>query len=291
MTLAKPRLPAAFPYVGGKWRLAKDIVPMIPEDHQTFVEVFCGSASVALAKGRSHIEVLNDVDGEVANFFEVVREAELRRELMERLLWTPYSRQVFAELCDMAPPADPVRRAWRFWAIARQCFGGYRPANNGRSFAGTTRGRWRRSISSRHCAGGDAATLHKQIDALDTIGERLRGVYVERKDFAYVLDRWDRDTTVFYCDPPYVGTEGYYDNGCFGAVRHMELANMLNRIRGRALVSYYPHESLEELYPEGRWRRTKVLAVKNFNGTDVGHTKPKRVELVLCNFDEEGRRL
>jgi len=283
--VARPRLPAFFPYIGGKWRIAPKIIALFPV-HTCYVEVFGGSGSVLFAKERSHMECLNDIDSEVVNFFRVMSDPELSEALQQRLLFTPYSRELFEELVDMDPPTDPLEKAWRFYTIACQCFGGYRPANEGREFAGATRGRWRRSLSKRHSQGGDAATIHSKISRMDRFSERLRGVYIEKKDFTYIFQSWDSPETLFYCDPPYHGTEGYYDNGHFPATRHVDLANALNAIEGKAILSYYPHADLEQLYPAGTWRRVEVQAMRNSHKTGRGSPKKKVTELLLCNFPE-----
>ncbi len=280
------RLPAAFPYIGGKWRLAPKIVKLLPE-HRVYVEVFGGSGAVLFAKQRTQVEVYNDVDADAVNFFRVLRDETMTDRLMMLLIHTPYSRREYRDLCHMPAPADPVLRAWRYWAIARMCYGGYRPANNGKSFAGSTVGRWRRSLSARHQLGGDAATLHNKIDELARFAERLRGVYIEDKDFPYILSRWDSAETFFYLDPPYFGTEGYYDGGLFPTYRHVELADLLARIQGKAIVSYYPHPKVDELYPKNKWRRVLLAGTKNHQSARRGMTKEKTTELLLCNFDLE----
>lgn len=285
MTVVRPRLPAAFPYLGGKWRLAPRIIAAMPP-HRCYVEVFGGSAAVLFAKERSHIECINDVEEDVVNFFRCLQEEATTRQLMARLIFTPYARAEYERFCEMTAPADPVLRAWRFYSMARQMFGGFRPANNGRQFAASTRGRWRRSISDK-CQCGDANTLHYQIDELDRFTERLRGVYIEKKDFVYILQRWDSPETLFYLDPPYVGIEGYYNNGDFGAVRHVELANLLQRIQGKAMVSYYPHPSIDDLYPAERWTRITFHGTKNAQKAQRGVPKEKTTELLLCNFKPE----
>ena len=277
------RLPAAFPYVGGKWRLAPQIIRLLPP-HRLFVELFGGSAAVTLAKPRSTIEVLNDIDEDVVNFFTVLRESDLRAQLCDRLHYTPFSRAQFEACVDMPPPADRVLRAWRFYVLARQQFGGFRPANYGRGFTGSTRGRWRTEPGKTRPPGGCAGTFHRQIGLLGEIAERLRDVHIECRDFAEIIDQWDRPDACFYVDAPYVGTEGYYDNGSFGAIRHVELANALNRARARVLVSYYPHPSLGELYPSARWTRTSFRAVKNAQCSAANAKKEVVTELVLCNF-------
>lgn len=278
------RLPCAFPYIGGKWRLAPRIIALMPP-HEVYVEVFGGSGAVLFAKERSKVEVLNDCDGEIVNFFRVLQDPGKTDRLMQRLFVTPYSRKVYAEMCERPLPKDDVLRAWVLWARARMCFGGYRPAENGFRFAGNTRGRWRRSLGSRHQGGGDAATLHNKIDELDRFTERLRGVYIEDKDFPYILDWWDSPRTVFYLDPPYFGTEGYYAGGMFPEWRHYELADHLARIKGKAVVSYYPHPKLAELYPEDRWHRATFRVRKNQQKTVPGTEAKYETEMLLMNYE------
>jgi DNA adenine methylase len=266
--------------------MAPRIVALLPP-HNAYVEVFGGSGAVLFAKDRamSKIEVLNDCDSEIVNFFRVLQDHDRTDALMERLLMTPYSRQVYEEMCDEPIPEDPVLRAWNLWARARMAFGGYRPCENGKPFSGSTRGRWRRSLSSRHQKGGDAATLHNKIDELERFTERLLGVYIENKDFPYILDRWDSPRTVFYLDPPYFGTEGYYDSGLFPEWRHYELADHLARIKGKAIVSYYPHPKVDELYPADRWQRSSFRVRKNQQKTVVGCEAKYETELLLMNFE------
>ena len=265
-------------------KIIEACAPVLPATN-VWVEVFCGSAAVTMAKERSKVEVINDCDGDIVNFFRVLRNTVQTRQLMQLLAFTPYSRREYADLVALPPPADPVQRAWRFWAIARMCYGGYRPANHGSNFASRTRGRWRRSLGSRNGMGGDAATLHNKIDELDRFTERLRGVYIEDKDFTYILDVWDSPKTLFYLDPPYFGTEGYYDNGMFPKHRHYELADCLARIKGKAVVSYYPHPKVDELYPADRWRRVSHRMRKNQQKAHVGVEAKYETELLLCNFD------
>ncbi len=280
-TTQQARLPAAFPIVGGKWRLAKRIVGLMPA-HDIYVEPFTGAANVFFAKPRARIECLNDIDGDIVNFFRVLGDPAALRRLVDRLRLTPYSREEYERCCCTDPPSDPVGRAWRFYVLARQSFGGYRPANNGKAFSGSTRGRWRRSLRINK---NEAAVWRDAPEALLDIAERLRGVFIENRDFRYVIARYDRPDTLFYLDPPYIGHEGYYDRNSFAPVRHVELGNVLNRIQGKAMVSYYPHPSLERLYPADRWRRVEFQATKNTQNVARGRKHERVTELVLCNFD------
>lgn len=285
--VARPRLGVPFPYVGGKYRLAARIVEAMPE-HEAYVEVFGGSDAVLFAKPPCKVEVLNDVDGDVVNFFRVLRDERQTERLVHLLRFTPYAREEFEAQVQAGVPVDPVYRAWRFFVIARMSFGGYRPANCGKAYQGATRFRWRRSVRVNKC---EPNVFKSKVEELAAFGDRLRGVFVERRDFSYVLNRWDGEEVLFYLDPPYVTHEGYYDNGSFGAVRHYELASCLAAIKGRAVVSYYPHETVDQLYPAERWRRIELEAVKNAQRTARGETRERTTELLLCNFDEEGRRL
>lgn len=275
----RPRLPAAVPYIGGKWRLAPKILDRLPP-HAVYVEPFSGAASVLFAKSPALVECLNDLEGAVANFFRVLREPDTRQALLDRLLWTPYSRDLFRELCATDPPGDPVAAAWRFYTLARQSYGGYRPGQACAAAAGRTRSRWRRDMFPRSASSGASARMANHLDALDALGARLRSVYIESQDFAQVVERWDSPRTLFYADPPYMDCEAYY-NG-FAADDHARLAELLNRVEGRVALSYAPHPALAELYPAPRWRR-HVLDGRNTAGVT-------QQELLITNYARSGAR-
>lgn len=278
---------AIFHYPGGKARLAPWIADLLPPPgtYYAFIDVFGGAANVLLevmrrneAAGCDVHYVYNDTDEDVVNFFRILREPKLRRELLDLLRWTPYSRRQFQEAMEMPVPPDPVRRAWRFFVLTQQSFSGVavRPGQAGR---------W----------GYDVATptgVRRWLNAqarLEHFGEVFRRVQIECLDFAKVLRRYASPGTVAYCDPPYYGSTRQ-DTRLYRCEmppeRHRELAELLRTWPGMAAVSGYRCEEYDAWY--AGWERydrevsASMSWVGSTRGTKGGH-KPRRVESVWLN--------
>jgi DNA adenine methylase len=176
-------------YYGGKQMLAAQIVGMMPR-HRVYLEPFCGGAAVLFAKLRAERETLNDLDGEVAAFWRVLREQPI--ELADAIACTPYSRAEWQ--ASRGPADDDLERARRLLVRIDQSF-----SRSGRSWSvpciGDGRGRWQP---------GSWENLPPKIVAA---AERLRGVALECRDALWLIPRWDRPDAVIYCDPPYTGVE------------------------------------------------------------------------------------
>ena len=132
---------------------------------------------------------------------------------------------------------------------------------------------------------------------LPQIHQRFSTVVVDHQDAVRCIQQWDGPTTLFYVDPPYVGAEQYYQ-GEFDARDHERLASALNGCRAKVVLSYYPHPTVEKLYPDTRWQRmefdARATACGNFKRdllSDVPALKDsiERTELVLTNFDPLSR--
>jgi len=210
----------AFPYPGGKASLAPWVIDHLAE-HETYVEPFGGAGSVLFAKSPSDVEVYNDADRDVVQFFEVLRTR--RDELLEYLRAVPYSRSLYDEwsaayFTDGTRPDDPVVRAGRWFALRYLTFGGKVGRRGFAGFAGRNK----------------ANTLKRQTERLTEFADRLREVVLECGDYTAVLDRYDAPDTLFYLDPPYAGGEEYYTEG---GVDLEELRATVGELEGDAIVS------------------------------------------------------
>lgn len=101
----------ALRYHGSKWRAAPWIIAHLPDDHDVYIEPFGGSAAVLLQKARSPIEVYNDLDGDVVNFFRLLREQP--DELIRAIHWTPFAHA--EQQLSREPADDPLEAARRFY--------------------------------------------------------------------------------------------------------------------------------------------------------------------------------
>jgi len=215
-------------WVGGKRILRKQIIPLIPEDHTCYIEVFAGGSWVLFGKEPSKVEVINDRDGELINFYQIVQKhpAEFSRQARQLLV----SRRLF-ELLKRWPvePLTDIERAVRFYYLIRASF-----AAKGAAFGVfiDRRPRWNPATFQRH---------------FREISSRLQTVTVECLDFAEVIERYDRPWTLFYCDPPYIGSEAIY-NAPFSPDDHQRLADVLQQVKGRFILSYNDHPDVWARY-------------------------------------------
>lgn len=230
----------ALRYYGGKWRLAPWIISHFPA-HETYVEPFAGAGSVLLQKPPSILEVYNDLDGAVVNFFRVLREDTDRLYTAVRL--TPYAR---AELDASQQPTDDPFEA------ARRTFVG---SWLGRGGTERTKKGWRYETRPHHRV-GPSIMLGGVVDEMHAVADRLRDVMIECSPALEVIQRFDHPGALFYCDPPYVRsartrtspTDGYKHE--MSDEDHRELARVLHAIEGKALISGYPSALYDELYAD-----------------------------------------
>ncbi|MBS3932993.1 MAG: DNA adenine methylase [Truepera sp.] len=217
-------------YHGGKWNLAPWIIRHFPP-HGHYVEPFGGGASVLLRKPRSALETYNDLEGEVVNFFRVLRERP--KELARAIDLTPYARQEYLECIKptewLGEAFDPLEQARRFFVASWLSLGA-----NGRQHWRRSGWRYLKTAPTWH----SPAVTWCNIDHLARVAERLKGVQIECKDALDVLRRFDSPQTLFYLDPPYVASTR---NQTLTKVYAFELSDAQHRLlllRARALEGY-----------------------------------------------------
>lgn len=221
-----------FGYPGGKTDMADWIIKHFPE-HQCYVEVFGGSAAVLANKAPSNSEVLNDRDGNIVQFFEVLRDRP--DELIEWLRNTPHGRDLHEKYGKQfyagEHPDDPVERAGRFWYLRETSFGAKYNALSGYN------GSRKRNVARRS---------RNKRERLREWSARFDHVQIENLDFEDLFDRYDSQDTLFYCDPPYVNEgDDLYTGEDF---EHQRFVNALSELEGDWCVSYTDlPDGIEEL--------------------------------------------
>lgn len=228
-------------WFGGKSKLASRIVSQFP-GHWTYVEPFGGSAAVLLAKPPARIEVYNDIDRDLVNLFQVLRDAELFRRLEAACEATLYSRAEF-ELASQ-PSDDPVEAARRFVVRQRQSHGGM-----GRC--------WSYCVEDVQSGTSSAVRRWRSgVERLHAIHRRLKNVQIEADDWSAVMRRYDRPRTLFYLDPPYAADTrvggGYRHE--LDADGHRRLLDTLLATRSMVVLSGYRCDAHAPLEGNG-WHR------------------------------------
>ena len=262
----------AFGWYGGKFSHLDWLLPLLPECSH-YCEPFGGSAAILLNRPPSPVETYNDLDGEVVNFFKVLREEKAK--LIEAIGLTPFSREEFAKACQLDPNLPAFERARRFYVRARQVRTGLAQT--------ASIGRWANCINtSRNGMSGVISRWLGGIEDLAFIAERLLRVQIENRPAIDVIRLYDSKETLFYCDPPYVhDTRG--DTKSYGYEmtdeEHRQLAKVLNSVKGRVAISNYPCDLMDELYASPKWKK-HLSPLKTIHST-----KDKRQEVLWVNYD------
>jgi DNA adenine methylase len=263
---APPR--PALPYYGSKFRLYSWIREFIPP-HTLYCEPFGGSAGVLLRKEPAQIEVFNDLDAQVVNFFRVLRDQEARDELLALLELTPYSKAEYAIAHETSgdPALDAVERARRLFVRGWQ---GYGPG----SASTDNRTGWARAVPPSFSR--QVRSWLGAIPNLEAVAERLRSVQIEHDTAWSVLERYDSPETLFYVDPPYVestlSANKPYRHG-FVEADHRRLAELLETRQGMVLLSGFDCELYQELFGGWERREKRSLTVGQNAGGRVFRTE------------------
>jgi DNA adenine methylase len=234
------RLP--FGWYGGKFNLLDWLLPLLPSCHH-FCEPFGGSGVVLLNRPPSPVETYNDIDGEVVNFFRVLRDKP--NELIRAIALTPFSREeYFVAIHERRDDLSDVERARRFYIRARQSRTGLAQT--------ATLGRWANCRrTSRNGMSGVISRWLGGLEDLEWIAGRLLRVQIENRPAIEVIRLYDDPDTLFYIDPPYPH-EARGDARAYGFEmtddEHRELADILHRCRAKVAVSGYHCPLLDTLY-------------------------------------------
>jgi DNA adenine methylase len=256
---------------GGKHYLARRIVAMMPP-HTHYVEPFAGGLSVLLAKDPEGVsEVVNDLDGDLTNFWRVLQRDETFERFKRTLEAVPFSEVEWRD-ADLTDP-DPVRRAVAFFVRCRQSLAGRMD-----SFAPLSRSRTRRGMNEQASAWVNA------VDGLAAVHARLRRVAVLCRSAEDVIRQQDGPGTLFYLDPPYVPATRTAPKVYAHEMtleQHGRLLQRLSRIEGKFLLSGYDHWLYQAAAERWGWHRHEFDMPNNAAG---GDTKKRMVECVWTNW-------
>ena len=256
---------SVFPWPGGKGRRSEWLLSKMPA-HDCYVEAFGGSAALLYNKPRSHNEVYNDVNDDLVQFFEVLRDRD--DELAEWVRDVPYARSLHSDWIDAYldghRPDDPIERAGRFWCLRYMQFAAKPFEKSGFK----VRNYWNPSRTFDNAKG-----------RLREIADRFRAVTIENRDFVDILEGYDAawndsddPDVLFYLDPPYVGTEHYYSL----EFDHRRFVEALADVDGRWMCSYSElPDGLDDYHVLSRERRHRMTRSNASVAT----------ERLVCNFD------
>ncbi|SHF15137.1 DNA adenine methylase [Tissierella praeacuta DSM 18095] len=243
--------------MGGKSKLRKTIIDMIPT-HVCYVELFFGAGWVYFGKELSKVEVINDIDKELINLFKMIK---YHAPEIERMLdYQISSRDMFEEYKNYTIDyLTEINRAVRFLYLITQSFAG----------------------KGQHYGYGTTKIPSQQIfykNLLMDLKDRLRNTYVENLSFETIIDKYDREHTFFFADPPYFETTGYSDE--FGEKHHLLLRDKLINLKGKFLLTINDHESTRKWYKDFNIKEKEVA----YSVAKDMEARKKYKELIITNY-------
>jgi DNA adenine methylase len=250
-------------YYGGKQTLLKYLLPLIPQ-HKIYCEPFFGGGAVFFAKRKSDVEVINDINGEVINFYKVIKTkfSELQKEIQSTL----HSRELYKQAIEVyknPKKYSDVKRAWALWTTTNQ------------GFAGMI-GSWGFGKDDSK----EAALANKRDAFTKDYEQRLTKVQVESNNAIKVINRCDDKETFIYADPPYIGSDqGHYKG--YTESDYRELLDTLAKVKGKFLLSSYPSKILTAYINKYKWKVQKIT--KSIAVTK--HTDKVKTEMIVMNYD------
>lgn len=248
------------PWIGGKRRLAKKLIPYFPK-HSCYVEPFAGGAALFFLRPTpADTEVLNDINGDLVRLYRVVQNH--LEEFVRQFKWALSSRQIFSWMQMTRPETlTEIQAAARFYYLQQLSFGG---KVHGQSFGTAT-------------TAPPGLNLLRLEETLSQAHLRLANAYIEHLPWQRCLEMYDREHTFFFMDPPYWQTEGYGVD--FGFEQYVDLAERLGKLKGKAIVTLNDHPAIREAFSGFRIESTKLRY------TVGGAGGVERSEIIIFSWD------
>lgn len=261
-----------FKWVGGKSRLRKHIISAM-DPHSCYLEVFSGAAWVLFGKDPSDVEILNDIDSELVNFFSVVRESP--ESLIEAFDWELVSRERFDALADAdVSQLDRFARAHRFYYLIMAGWGGE-----------LNYPRFQTSVSDGGHGNRLVGAIKTLRDRLRPVHDRLKTVLIENLSWEDCIARYDREGVLMYLDPPYPNNKCNYLHNMRDWADHERMAERLKTSKAKWILSSYDVPEVHELYAG-----SFVIPVQSMSGMRVTKAGTDRVvnrEVLLLNYEPQ----
>jgi DNA adenine methylase len=253
-------------YYGGKQKMASKILPLIPK-HNLYCEPFFGGGAIFFMKPPSELEVINDTNGDLINFFRVMKNDF--RKLNKEIKTTLYAREhhkTAKVILDNPKLFSDVKRAWAIWVMAHQ------------SYASKLDGPWGYDITINT----SPKRLANKRRAFPDFSKRLEQVQIECNDALKVITSRDTKASFFYCDPPYYNSDmGHYKG--YTKDDFEKLLQTLSKIKGKFLLSSYPSDIIANYSKKNKWYTQKIDTAMSISSARF-ETKKRKTEVLTANY-------
>ena len=255
-------------YYGGKQTMLKHIEPLVPE-HRVYTEAFCGGAALYWAKKPADIEVLNDINGNLINFYRVLKERF--NELSVKIDTTLHSREMFdfaSMVYEFPNFFDPVTRAWALWAKSKMGFASMLDGTFG--YYKTTNSMCKKIDNSKH-------------QFTNALQKRIERTQIECTNALHVIESRDCAEAFHFIDPPYINSDCGHYTDTFNLMNFEELLTLCAALKGKFMLTMFPHDVLREYIVRNGWHLVAVertISVSTVN-------RRKQEEWIVMNYEAE----
>lgn len=253
-------------YYGGKQTMLKHIGPLVPA-HKVYTEAFAGGAALYWAKEPAPLEVLNDINSNLINFYKVLKHRF--NELQTLVNDTLHSRDTFdfaSIVYDYPNFFDPVTRAWAVWVKSKM------------GFASMLDGSFGYDKTSNSIA---KKLLGSKVLFTNELSQRIEQTQIECTGALKIIASRDTADTFHFVDPPYINSDCGHYAGTFNLVDFEELLKLLTELKGKFMLTMYPHDVLREYINKYNWRLVEVE--RTISASRVN--RRKQAEWIVMNYD------
>lgn len=244
--------------------MLKHIIPLIPK-HERYTESFCGGAAVLFAKHPVPSEVINDLNGELVNFYWAaqVYYPDLKHEITKVL----HARDIHSHAAHINSYPHfftPIERAWAVWVLSKTSFSSMMDGSFGYDFGG-----------------GMPKKLQGAKDGFtDSICKRLERVTIENRNALDVIATYDSKETFHFVDPPYINSDcGHYE-GMFNHSSMITLLDLLSTVEGKFMLTMFPYKDIEDRANKEGWIIHRVERTISASKS----SRRKQEEWMVCNY-------
>ncbi len=248
-------------YYGGKQQLSKRIVPLIP-DHQIYDEPFFGGGAIFFAKQPAKVEFINDTNGEVINFYQVLKQdfKALKTEI-NLTLHSEYQHKQAIKIYRNPVGVSPLKRAWAIWVLSHQ------------SFYAILCNSWK--CSKQRNGAKSVQVKNKEFNELFLT--RLENTSIFCRDALNVINATDSTETFHYIDPPYYNSDlGHYKG--YTKDDFERLLKVLSGIKGKFMLSSYPSDLIDRYIEINGWRTIEIEMQRSAGGG-------RKTEVITINYE------
>jgi len=248
-------------YYGGKQQLSKRIIPLIP-NHKIYDEPFFGGGAIFFAKQPAKVEFINDTNGEVINFYNVIkRDFDGLKKEVDCTLHSEFQHKQAIEIYRNPESNTPLQRAWAVWVLSHQ------------SIYAIMCNSWKcsKERNSAH------SIVNKKEEFAEAYQSRLENTSIFCRDALNVIAQTDTPDTFHYIDPPYYQANmGHYRG--YSREDFEKLLKLLSGVKGKFMLSSYPSDLLEQYIQLNGWSTIEIEMARSAGGG-------RKTEVITINYE------